>query len=135
MNIWESLRQHANEIGVTEERWSDLPETVEVVKVVGMSFISDYPQNIRSLLTLHANRKGDIIVQLVRNPGNKYDKNAIEVRLDNRMLGHLPKDVAARLAPGIDDGSVKILATVHQVRVHPDNPQNPGLDVLLDYGA
>lgn len=133
MSMWETLRQHKE-----AEAWDNpVPENMEVVKVVGMTFVPEYPKNLLSLHNLFVDpaRGGDIIVQLVRNPGNKYDKNAIEVRLDNRMLGHLPKDVAARLAPGIDDGSVKILATVYQVRVHPDNPQNPGFDVLLDYGV
>jgi hypothetical protein len=46
------------------------------------------------------------------------------------MLGHLPKDVAARLAPLMDNGTI-YLASVYQVRISQDNPRQPGLDILL----
>lgn len=132
MMNWNSIRGFIE----TGDPIPQVPEGMEVVPVVGLTFVEGYPRNILSVGDLHRDpsRGGDIIVQLVRNPGNKYDSNAIEVRLDNRMLGHLPKEVAARIAPKIDSGEVKYLATIYQVRISPDNPNQPGLDVLLDGG-
>ncbi|CAG8588404.1 11258_t:CDS:10, partial [Gigaspora rosea] len=52
-------------------------------------------------------------VTLIREPSNPYDKNAI--RVDNIMsvqVGHIPRDVAAALAPLTDNGEIKIEATI-----------------------
>ena len=44
-------------------------------------------------------------VFLVREPANPYDRNAIEVRLQNGMqIGYVPREDAAYLAPGFDQG-------------------------------
>lgn len=49
-------------------------------------------------------------LRLVRRPSNHFDTNAIEVWWDGptgrhpNMLGHVPKEIAARLAPGMDAG-------------------------------
>ena len=47
-------------------------------------------------------------VTLVREPGNKYDKNAIAVHLDCMKCGHIPAPQAKFLAPLLDAGA-KIL--------------------------
>jgi hypothetical protein len=36
---------------------------------------------------------------LVREPDNPYDKNAIAVHVDGQLVGYVPRDVAAELAP------------------------------------
>jgi len=36
---------------------------------------------------------------IVRNPQNRYDKNALEVHCSYGMIGHVPANVAAALAP------------------------------------
>jgi SWI/SNF-related matrix-associated actin-dependent regulator of chromatin subfamily A3 len=51
------------------------------------------------------------MVVLTREPQNQYDLNAI--RVDNvrgNQIGHIPKGVAAKLAPFMDDGSVIVEA-------------------------
>ncbi|KAF0472323.1 SNF2 family helicase [Gigaspora margarita] len=56
--------------------------------------------------------KGEAVT-LIREPSNPYDKNAI--RVDNIMgvqVGHIPRDVAAALAPLADKGEIKIEATI-----------------------
>lgn len=47
-------------------------------------------------------------VQLVRQPYNRHDRNAVQVMWrDSRvMLGHLPREVAADLAPMMDAGAL-----------------------------
>ncbi|RYH06525.1 HIRAN domain-containing protein [Tropicimonas sp. IMCC6043] len=50
-------------------------------------------------------KRGDRL-QLVRQPENPYDGNAVEVwwRNGRLQLGHLPRDVATKVAPLIDAG-------------------------------
>lgn len=114
------------------ETFNLIPEGMELVRVVGVSFIDDYPTNLHRLAIVHTHRRSDIEVALVRNPNNPYDNNAIEVRYMGYMTGHLSKEVAATVAPLLDVGA-EITATVFQVRISPENPNNPGLDLLLDY--
>lgn len=124
---WNDVKNHAE----SGEGFNQIPEGMQIVPVVGVSFIEDYPTNLHRLAIVHTHRREDIDVALVRNPDNPYDSNAIEVRYMGYLTGHLPKDVAAKVAPLLDSGE-KITATVFQVRISPDNPNNPGLDVLLD---
>jgi hypothetical protein len=123
MADWNDVRNFIN----NQEPIPLIPEGAELYPVVGLSFMPGYPQTILCLLDIE---KGAPI-QLVRNPDNVYDSNAIEVRLGGTMLGHLAKEVAARLAPEMDNGA-EWWATLYQVRVSPENPNNPGLDILVD---
>lgn len=119
MTDWKDVRKFME----TGEDIPLIPEDAEMYPVVGLSFIPGYPENIHRL------NDGDYVL-LIRNPHNKYDSNAIEVHTLDGMLGHIPKEVAAKLAPRIDDGA-QFKANVYQVRVSPENPNNPGLDILL----
>lgn len=108
-----------------------LPEGMEIVPVVGVSFVDDYPTNLHRLAIVHTHSKNEIKLYLVRNPDNPYDSNAVEVRHMVYMLGHLSREVAARIAPLLDRGE-EITASVYRVRISPENLNNPGLDILLD---
>ena len=44
-------------------------------------------------------------VELVREPDNKYDSNAIRVDSDQGRLGYIPAQTAATLAPFMDRGN------------------------------
>ncbi|KAM0793314.1 hypothetical protein ACM66B_000772 [Microbotryomycetes sp. NB124-2] len=47
-----------------------------------------------------------------RDPGNKYDANAVKVTtVDGVQVGHIPRNVASRLAPGIDRGLIQCQGT------------------------
>jgi hypothetical protein len=43
-------------------------------------------------------------LQVVREPENPYDANAIAVHLQNQKLGHFPRGFAAEVAPLMDAG-------------------------------
>jgi len=53
-------------------------------------------------------------VTLVREPDNRHDENAISIRLDRwrpgMMIGYVPRDIAAKLAPMIDTGKIRFSA-------------------------
>lgn len=57
----------------------------------------------------------DDIVQLVREPNNKYDVNAIDVRNHKGSLGYIPKKLAAILAPMMDAGNLVFYASISAV--------------------
>lgn len=61
------------------------------------------PQEARALVA--GLEEGEELV-LVREPGNAYDTNAIKVlHPENEIhLGYIEKDIAAELAPRMDDG-------------------------------
>ena len=119
-------------------------------KVVGLTFVAGYPDNLLRLgLLLEAAQKaalgwGDtssdeptrLPVALVRNPDNEHDSNAIEVHVPalgrrESMVGHVPRELAARLAPSLDRGD-EWDAAVASVLVTPEHPDRPGLEVLVE---
>lgn len=74
-------------------------------------------------------------VSLVREPRNKYDRNAIQVkniggtqvcdhddtclscaieRAKPIQVGHIPRTVAAKLAPLMDSGSITVEGVMHE---------------------
>ncbi len=107
-----------------------------ITKVVGVSFVPSYPENLYVLdrAQQEAERSGEpLVVILVRNPANAYDANAIEVHVpalgeDLAMLGHLTRPIAARLAPDIDAGN-DWRAAVVSVLIDPDHLDNPGISI------
>lgn len=108
-------------------------------KVVGVSFVPGYPNNLHSLEEAagRAYVKGEegLTALLVRNPNNEFDENAIEVHVpaigDEGMIGHLPRDLAGKLAPLIDDG-MKWGAMVKNVYINPDHPDRPGIAIVVE---
>lgn len=106
-------------------------------KVVGVTFVDNYPENVEGIDRLAAARflrTGElepIPVVLVRRPDNEFDPNAIEVDVPALgPLGHLPRVVAAVVAPVIDGGGV-YAAEITAVLVNPAYPDRPGIDVVL----
>lgn len=126
----EMFRIEAGRVGALPENFSS--------KVVGVSFVDGFPRNLWDLeaMTMSHYMLGEepLAVVLRRNPGNQYDANAIEVHVpglgDRAMVGHLPRPVAARLAPLLDAGELW-QAEVGAVRLHPDHIDNPGLSVRI----
>lgn len=123
MNTWKDVRD-SMESGAPLD---PVPTGMQVVPVVGLTFVEEYPGNVLGLQRLHFS---EIVVELRRNPQNKYDSNAIEVHADGKMIGHIPKETAARLAPKLDGGT-EHEAFVYGIRVSPDNPMNPGIDLII----
>lgn len=82
------------------------------VEVVGEQFYAD---NIRQILEWDKEKaldKGgyeidEIQCTLHHEPKNKYDKNAIAVFVENLQVGHLPKELAADVAPQLRGGFMK----------------------------
>jgi hypothetical protein len=78
-------------------------------------------------------RQVPMVVEFEREPFNAMDKNAIKVILGawkpGFHIGYVPRDIAAKLAPKLDDGSMKVqLASLESV----DDEDGRGtMDVFL----
>lgn len=105
-----------------------------VVPVVGVTFVDGYPDNLYALRELWDGltwQDEPLPVILVRNPDNEHDPNAVEIHVPSvGQIGHCSRIIAARLAPSMDDG-VEFQAWVHGIRVDPDHPENPGIDIAF----
>lgn len=107
-------------------------------RVVGVTFVvPGYPENIIRLDAIAARSylNGQTLeplpAVLLRDPDNPYDANAIAVDVPAvGPIGHVPRALAARLAPHLDAGEVW-QAHVVEVLVSPDNPANPGIDIRV----
>ncbi|KAI9572249.1 SNF2 family N-terminal domain-containing protein [Boletus coccyginus] len=54
-------------------------------------------------------------VRLVRQPQNPYDRNAIQVKnIGGDQVGHIPRNVASRLAPVLDQKLVTVEGVMHE---------------------
>lgn len=107
-------------------------------KVVGVSFVPAYPDNLYSLEQhwLNAELVGEpLAAVIVRNPDNAHDPNACEVHVpalgEKGMIGHLTAPLAARLAPELDAGELW-QGVVVGVRLDYDHLERPGLEVRLE---
>ena len=121
-----------------------------LIEVVGMSFVPGYPANLHRLrelqekqavASLEGGEFGDsyepepLAAVIIRNPENEYDANACEVHVPTLgrkgMVGHVPKELAARLAP-LMDGGAQVRGWVEFVRVMPGKEGNPGLTIGVE---
>lgn len=131
-------------------------------KVVGVSFVDDYPDNVarveRAWLAANGMAAGRSVSSfdpddpfagmadadgyeplpavLIRNPDNEHDANAVQVHVPaaNTMIGHLPRALASRLAPLMDAGQVW-QAEIRRVLVHSDHPDRPGVEIHVWHRA
>jgi hypothetical protein len=106
------------------------------VPVVGVSFVADYPHNLRLLKELDDERAQDepLPVVLIRRPENPHDANAVEVHVPalgtQGMIGHLSRENAAKIAPLLDEG-VQFSCYLNWVRIAHDHLERPGVDISI----
>jgi hypothetical protein len=109
-------------------------------KVVGVSFVPAYPDNLHELQAVADQARLDgepLAAVLRRNPKNEYDPNAIEVHVpalgDRGFIGHLTRPIAARIAPEMDAGTIW-QAEVESVLIDPDHMDRPGISINCKRG-
>jgi hypothetical protein len=69
-------------------------------------------------------------LELRRDPDNEHDANAIAVRAGGAQVGWVPREVAAELAPELDEGRAWSAVVLREQRRSPRDPRH-GLTMLL----
>jgi hypothetical protein len=67
---------------------------------------------------------------LRRDPANEHDPNAIQVLAGDEQIGWVPRELAAELAPELDDGRTWAAVALREQRPSPRDPRT-GLTMLL----
>lgn len=85
-----------------------LPEDERVAKWVGWSFcghveVSGVHHYKQAALEAYTRYRVDSEVALVRDPTNKYDKNAIKVLFGDKLVGYIDKETAGLAAKYLSD--------------------------------
>lgn len=112
-----------------------LPSAPFTFKVVGVTFVAGYPKNILGLAELCNGldmEEGPAVV-LRRDPDNPHDSNAIQVHVPQEgigMIGHVPKEIAARLAGELDIG-IHWRSHLYNVLIQNGHEDRPGITVKL----
>lgn len=75
-------------------------------------------------------RVGDVL-ELVREPGNRHDKNAVSVRWRGQALGYLPRKENRAVAKAIDDGE-SVRATVEKLTADTDPWKRLRVSVFIE---
>lgn len=96
------------------------------VPVVGLTFYPDYPDTILENYPDFPNK----LPKLYREAENEYDSNAVAVHIEGAKIGHLPRNVAETVGPDMDQGVVWKVSSA-MVKLHPDNPEQPGVELVL----
>ena len=69
-------------------------------------------------------------LELRRDPGNEHDRNAIAVHAGGLQVGWVPRELAAELAPQLDEGRPWSAIVLREQRRSPRDPRH-GLTMLL----
>ncbi len=98
------------------------------LNVAGVSYRRGYP---KSLLRLQGSGDRKFFdCELVREPDNPHDRNAVAVHVDNiGKVGYLPRGDAKRFAAMLDRGD--LLRARGSVYVKPNHPNSPGVRLWL----
>jgi hypothetical protein len=96
------------------------------VPVVGLTFYPGYPDAI--LYNYPDFAEG--LPELVREADNEYDANAVAVYVHGNKIGHLSRQVAETVGPDMDKGVVWKVSSA-MVKVHPDKPEQPGVELVI----
>ena len=84
-------------------------------EVVGESFYKDEFKRLDTYIKQVDPGEDEVVCQLVADPDNRHDSNAVKVMAGDLQLGHLPRDLAAELQGEIIDmgGLAKVTGKVH----------------------
>jgi hypothetical protein len=69
-------------------------------------------------------------LELHRDPDNEHDSNAIAVHAGGKQVGWVPRELAAELAPELDEGRAWSALVLREQRRSPRDPRH-GLTMLL----
>lgn len=107
-------------------RWNTMPSVQ--TKVVGVTFHDGYPANFHKWSQRTDGQYPNCT--LVREPDNEHDPNAVAVKVGRSIVGHVPRELAVRVAEVMDSGT-EVTARVVSVETYPDMPSNPTMTIEI----
>ncbi|KAJ3488930.1 hypothetical protein NLI96_g2471 [Meripilus lineatus] len=94
---------------------AEVEEEIPVQEEIIDELLCNYNTNVVGIQYYNGLVGDDEEVRLVRQPQNQYDRNAIKVEnIGRAQVGHIPKQVAARLAPLMDRNQITVEGVVNQ---------------------
>ena len=106
-----SVRDDADEIRFKRQTAERLAETGYYGNFRSSYTVGGY---YRKKSVRRANIESYAELELLREPNNAYDENAIAVLCDNIQIGYLPREVSAQLAATIDaGGDIRVIIDQH----------------------
>lgn len=73
-----------------------------------------------------------VCVDLVREPGNAYDRNALAAKVGGELVGYLGREFAAQLAPALDKHRIQVARVCGVIRGGTPEAPTLGVHVWLD---
>lgn len=73
-----------------------------------------------------------VCVDLIREPANEYDRNAIAANIDTLHVGYLRREIAAQLAPVLDKHKIPSVRICGVIRGGSIDAPSLGVHVWLD---
>lgn len=99
------------------------------VRAKGVSAMPGYPATLQALVGREVTTGRKPQLKLMREPENPHDPSAVAILNDQgARIAYLPRDLAERVAPAMDSGTVYEVAN-WRVVVDPDHENRPGLEV------
>lgn len=94
------------------------------LKVVGVTFKNDDGTSRKEKIMEMANldNRCAVNIELVREPNNQFDVNAIKVIADGVQIGYIGKDFAALLSPMMDNEFRRFSASVKNCGEYKSRP-------------
>lgn len=100
----------------------------QTLRVAGVTFAPGYPSNLLDLV--ERIWRAPVPAEVVREPDNAHDLNAVAIHVEGRPIGHLPADLARRVAPDMDRGATWRAEVAH-IAVDLDHPKRPGCEITI----
>jgi len=105
------------------------PRTARVTLVVQSARIAGFHHYDGASVWEHL-REGDTL-ELVREPDNRHDANAVRVEWRGRMLGYVPRRENKALAWALDTGQ-RLRARIVHLRAHPNPARRIEFDIIME---
>jgi hypothetical protein len=95
------------------------------ISIVGESF---HEATIRQVHRRYADGEFEIVLR--PDPGNPYDRNAVAVHVDGKLVGHLARDMAAEWQPMVLAAESEGFTVAGRAAIYGGTPDKPNLGVF-----
>lgn len=116
---------------IEEDEWSDFHDPYSF-QIVGESH---YRENLLALIEAkNAHQIGEIEVdaELIKEPENKFDENAVSVVIEGKKVGHVSKEYSFDVTEYLEERNLDSIKVKGAIGWNTNSP-NPPIGVRLDF--